>query len=105
METDQLPVPPPASASPTRTVPPFIGNEIELGEAKKSGLSALTRSTSPPPSRSTETSWPRSSRTGSPVWTSADLICATVQSGWRCMSRATAPETCGAAMLVPDIAP
>ncbi len=46
-----------------------------------------------------------SSRTGSPVWTSADLICATVHDGCRCIRSATAPDTCGAAMLVPDIAP
>ena len=37
--------------------------------------------------------------------TSADLICSTDQLGWRCISSATAPETCGAAMLVPERAP
>src|SRR4029079_2963894 len=39
--------------------------------------------------------------TGSPVCSSADLICATVQSGCRSFSRAAAAETTGAAMLVP----
>src|SRR5512135_1678419 len=56
----------------------------------------------PPPSRVVGTS-PRcdASRTGRPVDSSADLICATVQLGCRSRSSAAAPATCGAAMLVP----
>ena len=56
----------------------------------------------PPPSRVGSTSpvepagW-----TGSPVDSSADLICSTVQVGCRCLSTAAAPATCGVAMLVP----
>ena len=38
----------------------------------------------------------------SPVSASADFTCAGVQDGCRWMSSATAPATCGAAMLVPD---
>src|SRR3954452_20082734 len=37
-----------------------------------------------------------------PVWTSADLICATVHVGWRCLSSAARPAMCGLAMLVPE---
>ena len=40
-------------------------------------------------------------RTGSPVCSSADLICATVHVGCRSLSSAAAPATCGVAMLVP----
>ena len=43
----------------------------------------------------------RGARPASPVRTSADLTCATVQVGWRCLSSAAAPATCGDAMLVP----
>src|SRR4051812_10727163 len=39
--------------------------------------------------------------TGDPVCTSADLICSTVQVGWRWRRSAAAPATCGEAMLVP----
>src|SRR5919206_3455529 len=53
----------------------------------------------PPPSRSGLTS--RLTRTGAPVVTSADLSCATVHDGWRSLSSAIAPATCGDAMLVP----
>src|SRR5204862_5196996 len=39
--------------------------------------------------------------TGSPVRTSADFSCATVQSGWRSFRSAAPPATCGVAILVP----
>ena len=64
---------------------------------------ARGKTTSPPPSRVVATSPPTapSGCTGSPVCVSADLICGTVQSGWRSLSSAAAPETPGVAMLVP----
>src|SRR5262249_8916488 len=71
-------------------------NESPVGAAKRSGTSARGRSITPPPVRATGTP-----ATGSPVCTSADLTCATVQSGCRSLSSAAAPATCGAAMLVP----
>ena len=56
----------------------------------------------PPPSRSAETSaLEPSGCTGSPVDTSADLICSTVQVGCRSLSTAAPPATCGLAILVP----
>ena len=56
----------------------------------------------PPPSRSGVTSLVDAGRVhGSPVDSSADLICAAVQAGWRCFRSAAAPATCGDAMLVP----
>src|SRR5581483_7157635 len=99
------PPPPPASAIATERVPPLTGNVTDAGVAKRSGLSARGRSTSPPPSRSTETSRPAESRTGWAVWTSADLISATVQAGCRSFRSAAAPATCGLAMLVPPSCP
>src|SRR5207344_3331283 len=45
---------------------------------------------------------PSSSVASVPVWTSADLTWSTVQLGWRCSRRATAPATWGEAMLVPS---
>src|SRR6185437_13223717 len=59
----------------------------------------------PPPSRSTDTSWPDASFTGSAVCTSADFSCATVQLGWRSFRIAAPPATCGLAMLVPPSCP
>ena len=44
-------------------------------------------------------------KTGRAVSTSADLICAGVQPGWRWCSSAAAPATAGDAMLVPDQVP
>jgi hypothetical protein len=38
-----------------------------------------------------------------PVVTMADFIAAGDQSGWRALSSAAMPATCGAAMDVPDI--
>src|SRR5207244_5191913 len=58
----------------------------------------------PPPSRSGLTS-AVSMRTGTPVRTSADLICAGVQLGCRWRRTATAPATWGADMLVPLTSP
>src|SRR5579859_787070 len=56
----------------------------------------------PPPSRDVGTSLRSvASRTGLPVSSSADLICWTLQSGWRWRNSAAPPATCGAAMLVP----
>ena len=91
--TDHAPAPPPASVRLTVRVPPLTGNEIPVGAAKSSGLSARTRLIRPPPWRSTEASRPSSVWTGSPVWTSADLIWATVQVGCRSLSSATPPAT------------
>src|SRR5690242_21040183 len=53
----------------------------------------------PPPSLSGLTS--PVTVTGAPVVISADLTCAGVHVGCRCSRTATAPATCGAAMLVP----
>ncbi len=103
--TVQTPAPPVASVRATVRAPPLTGNEMPVGEAKSSGFSARGRLIRPPPSRSTETSRPPTSWTGSAVWTSADLICATVQLGRCCLSRATPPATCGLAMLVPSSGP
>ena len=97
--------PPPASVTvttrdalaPDRNSP----NDSPLGDAKINGAFARGTSTMPPPSRVVGTSWPAALCTGSAVWTSADLTSATVQSGWRSSSSATAPATCGVAMLVP----
>ena len=70
--------------------------------AKIAGVFASGTLISPPPSRIEDASGPPSERTtGFPVRTSADLICATVQSGWRWRRSAAAPATCGEAMLVP----
>ena len=101
------PAPPPASASvtlrealrPRRSRP----NDRSAGAAKTFGSSALGRSITPPPSRTVDASVVRLSsvNAGSPVRTSADLICSTVHLGWRSRSSAAAPATCGAAMLVP----
>ena len=98
--------PPPASVTETvfAEVEPDLRspNERPAGSVKISGLSARGRSIRPPPSRVARTSlvvpeaW-----TGSPVDSSADLICATVHAGWRWCSTAAAPATCGVAMLVP----
>ncbi len=99
--------PPPASARvnvrlvvvPRLTRP----KERPVGVVKTSGLSARTRSMRPPPSRRAEISVvePGDGCTGSPVVSSADLICSTVHDGWRCFRTAAAPATCGDAMLVP----
>src|SRR5213076_530800 len=104
-ETVHAAGPPPASETasclvvdvPRRTSP----KERPLGLVKTSGLSAWTRSIRPPPSRVDGTSVVPEECTASPVDSSADLICATVQPGWRCLSTAAAPATCGDAMLVP----
>ena len=56
----------------------------------------------PPPSRVATVSGPAGVRTGLPVCTSADLICAGVHVGCRSFSSAAAPATCGEAMLVPS---
>src|SRR4051794_16642432 len=101
--------PPPASVSaiwrfcdsPAPTRP----NERFEGLAKTSGASARGRSTRPPPSRLTDTSGlsaPADGWTGSPVVASADLNCCGVHVGCRCLRTATAPATCGVAMLVPS---
>ena len=55
----------------------------------------------PPPSRVLGTSRLLAFSTGSPVSSSADFTCATVHVGWRSLSSAAAPATCGDAMLVP----
>src|SRR5215207_43168 len=97
--TVHAPAPPPASVSltttsglcPDRTTP----NETELGSAKRSGASARATLINPPPVRN----GPLAS--GDPVVTSADRSCMGVQVGCRLRSSATAPATCGAAMLVP----
>jgi hypothetical protein len=58
----------------------------------------------PAPSRATDASLEPdpSSCAGRAVDASADFVCATVQVGWRWPSKAAAPATCGAAMLVPE---
>ena len=97
--TVHVPAPPPASVSltttsgfcPERTSP----NETAVGSAKSSGVSARPTAIRPPPVRS----GPLGS--GDPVVTSADFSCAGVHAGWRLRRSATAPATCGEAMLVP----
>src|SRR5581483_2233122 len=105
--TAQSPAPPPASARSTErtaAAPTFTSpNDTVDGAAKTSGLSARGRLTNPPPSRVVGASVVRlvSAKAGTPVWTSADLICATVHAGCRWRRRAAAPVTCRLAMLVP----
>src|SRR5216117_309189 len=85
-ETVHGAAPPPASVTasclvvevPRRTRP----KESPVGLVKIRGLSARTRSILPPPSRVDGTSVPGELRTGSPVDSSADLTCGTVQVGW-----------------------
>ena len=74
------------------------------GAAKTSGLSARGRFTTPPPARTVASSESFRSllHAASPVNASADFTWAGVHAGWRCRRSATAPATCGAAMLVPE---
>src|SRR5919109_2055562 len=55
----------------------------------------------PAPWRVVEASRPPSNA-GRAVRARAAFTWATLQVGWRCVSKAAAPATCGAAMLVPD---
>src|SRR4029453_540388 len=61
----------------------------------------------PAPSRATDASLERapSSCAGRAVDARADFVCATVQVGWRWPSKAAAPATGGAAMLLPQKPP
>src|SRR4051794_16434446 len=109
--TAQAPAPSPASSSWTVRETLALGatnpNDRFVGAVNRYGWSAWTASMSPPPSRVTGTSAElfAFTKTGAPVDTSADLICATVQVGCRCRRRAATPATCGDAMLVPLSAP
>ena len=71
---------------------------------KTIGLSARPTLIRPAPSIRTEASVVRlvSPQAGPAVDISADLTCGALQAGCRWRSRAAAPETCGAAMLVPS---
>ena len=106
--TAHSPAPPPASVKVIACVSVAVDvtrpNESATGAAKTSGSFARSRLTTPPPSRTVEASTLRESpaKARSPVSASADFTCAGVQVGCRCSSSATAPATCGAAMLVPD---
>ena len=108
--TAQVPAPPPASESTTGSVCVAVAgtrpNERVVGAVKTSGRSARARLTTPPPSRVACASTERASsaKARSPVLASADFTCAGVHAGWRWRRSATAPATCGAAMLVPDSA-
>src|SRR5262245_39336896 len=79
-------------------------NESDCGSVKTSGLSAEPTFTSPAPSTSTDASsvWAVVAHAGPAVDMSADFICCGVHDGWRCVSSAAAPETCGAEKLVPS---
>ena len=105
--TSQEPGPPPASASVTWAVAVEpVGtspNETEDGVASRSGTSALAGAASPPPPRVGGAGW-LSTSTVVPVSINAALIVATGQSGWRSRRSAAAPEICGVAIEVPDIA-
>ena len=72
------------------------------GEAR-SGRSALSGFASPPPARVGAAAL-SPSVTAVPVSISAALSCATDQVGWRSRRSAAAPEICGVAIDVPDIA-
>ena len=109
--TVHVPAPPPASwtvKSICLRAAPFAGltspNESEAGSLKMRGSSAAWTLISPAPSSSTEASFVRnvSPQAGPAVDMSADLTCAGDQLGWRSRRSAAAPETCGAAMLVPS---
>ena len=97
--TVQVPAPPPASVSLTTTsgfcADDTSPNETELGSANSSGVSARPTAIRPPPVRSGPLG--RSDA----VVTIAERSWAGVHAGCRLRSSATAPATCGAAMLVP----
>ena len=106
--TVHVPAPPPASVERDGDVlllaPGFSRpNETLDGAAKTSGAFARARSIRPPPSFSGVPPVVRAASmyAGSPVCISADLTCATVHVGCRCLRSAAAPATCGEAMLVP----
>ena len=75
-----------------------------MGVGRTSGVSAASTSSSPAPARVGSTR-DVAGPTGRAVTVSAAFTCAGLQSGWRWSSSATAPETCGAAMLVPERVP
>src|SRR3954470_1208328 len=111
IETFQAPPPVPASESESNSGlraswPSTLrkANESDEGAAKSFGVFAAATSTRPPPSRSTEASLVRavSPQAGCAEVISADFTCAGDHAGCCCSSSATAPETCGAAMLVPS---
>lgn len=74
-------------------VPPWTAGEPRTVWS----IAALT-SRRPPPTSRTSPGTELSAEA-----TSADLICGPVQSGWRCLTMAAAPATCGVAIDVPDI--
>jgi hypothetical protein len=78
--------------------------DTETGAAKMRGSSAATTFARPPPASVTGAGTVRalSAHAVPAVFTSADLSCAGVHAGWRWSRRATAPATCGVAMLVPS---
>src|SRR5688500_17409738 len=105
-ETAHEPAPPPASVrstvarrlEPTRSRP---SDRVD-GDAKRRGSFASGASTMPPPSRVAAASKSFAEQAaGVPVGTRAEVLCSTVQAGWRCTSSAATPATWGEAMLVP----
>src|SRR5262245_61631397 len=109
--TDQLPAPLPASL--TRTIMSFLAapattlsraNESDEGLVKICGSSARPTLASPAPCSVTAASCVRAvlAHAGPAVDITADLTCSGVHVGWCWRSSATAPATCGAAMLVPS---
>ncbi len=105
--TSQAPAPPAASSRAmwAEAVAPGCSspNETEAGEAKTYGRSALSGFASPPPAR-VGAAVLSPSVTAVPVSINAALSCATDQVGWRSRRSAAAPEICGVAIDVPDIA-
>ena len=101
----QGPAPPPASASVTAllrvVLAPTSPNETAVGVGRTSGWSAAATSTSPAPARVVGETTPPT-ETGRAVTLRAAFTWSGVHSGCRWSSSATAPETWGAAMLVPD---
>ena len=80
---------------------PTSPNETAVGVGRTSGVSAAATSTSPAPARVVAEAMPPTV-TGRAVTLSAAFSCSGVHSGCRWRRSATAPETWGAAMLVPD---
>ena len=80
---------------------PTSPNETAVGVGRTSGWSAAATSTSPAPARVVGEATPPT-ETGRAVTLSAAFTWSGVHSGCRWSRSATAPETWGAAMLVPD---
>ena len=107
-DTVHSPAPPPTSSTATLLLVIVSEwtrpNETAVGVGRIAGASAAATSTRPAPARVGPTC-PSPPARGFAVAVSAALTSAGLQLGWRWRRSATAPETWGAAMLVPDDRP